>query len=116
VIVGEGGAAAGAGAAGGGSTGAAAGAEAAEAAGDEVRRVSPELDRAVELGERIAGYPQASLVADRASALQALGVPLEQGLALEEERGVPPLSDPELARGLERYASGDRPSPPRPPD
>ena len=70
-------------------------------------------DRALELAERVAAYPRASLVADRSSVLAAQGLPMEQGLALEAERGFPTLADPELARGLERYASGDRPPPPR---
>jgi hypothetical protein len=48
--------------------------------------------------------------------LNAQGVPLDKGLAREEKRGFPTLSDPELARGLERYASGGRPEPPRPAD
>jgi enoyl-CoA hydratase len=72
------------------------------------------LDRAMELAERIAGYPQASLRADRASTLAALGVALEAGLSLEARRGVPPLADPEIEEGLRRYASGVRPPPPRP--
>ena len=69
-----------------------------------------------ELAERVAEYPRASLLADRASALAALGVPLEDGLRQEEERGIPTLSEPELAEGLQRYASGDRPEPPVPAD
>jgi len=72
------------------------------------------VHRALELAERVAGYPGASLIADRASAIAAAGVHLEEGLALEERGGIPTLSDPELARGLQRYASGDRPEPPRP--
>jgi enoyl-CoA hydratase/carnithine racemase len=80
----------------------------------EVVPAGQALDRAIELAERIVGYPQAGLIADRASILAAPGVPLESGLQLEESRGDPTLSDPELARGLERYASGDRPQPPRP--
>ena len=80
----------------------------------EVVPAGTALDRAVELAQRMAGYPQASLLADQASVLDAHGVPLERGLALEAGRGLPTLSDPELSRGLEQYASGDRPEPPRP--
>jgi enoyl-CoA hydratase len=72
------------------------------------------LARAVALAERIAEYPRASLVADRSSALAAHGVRLPEGLAIEERGGIPTLSDPQFARGLERYASGERPEPPRP--
>jgi enoyl-CoA hydratase/carnithine racemase len=72
------------------------------------------LERALELADRVAEYPQASLMADREATLAAHGVPLDRGLALEGELGIHTLSDPELARGLDRYASGDRPEPPRP--
>jgi enoyl-CoA hydratase len=72
------------------------------------------LDRAVELAERIAAYPQASLGADRASTIEALGLDVGRGLSVEARRGVPTLSDPELEQGLQRYAAGDRPEPPRP--
>ena len=82
----------------------------------EVVPAGTALDRAVELAERAAEYPRASLLADRASALAALGVPLDEGLRQEEERGIPTLSEPELAEGLQRYASGDRPEPPVPAD
>ena len=82
----------------------------------EVVPAGTALDRAVELAERAAEYPRASLLADRASALAALGVPLDECLRQEEERGIPTLSEAELAEGLQRYASGDRPEPPVPAD
>jgi len=76
-----------------------------------VQEVVPQgaaLDRALELAERIAGYPQASLVADRASALAG------DGPEAEAARGEATLTAPELSEGLERYRTGDRPPPPRP--
>ena len=82
-----------------------------------VQEVVPDgsaLDRALELAERIAAYPWASLVADRASALEAQGLPLHEGLALELAQGMPTLGDVELAAGLQRFASNDRPPPPEP--
>jgi enoyl-CoA hydratase len=79
----------------------------------EVVEAGKALDRAMALAHRIADYPNASLLADRASTLMAPGVPLEHGLPMEESRGAPTLSDPELEHGLERYASGDRSEPPR---
>ena len=82
----------------------------------EVVAAGAALDRAVQLADGMARYPQASLLADRTSTLGALGMALEQGLAHEKSRGVPTLADPELAAGLARYAAGDRPAPPRPAD
>ncbi|MBI4728589.1 MAG: enoyl-CoA hydratase/isomerase family protein [Acidobacteria bacterium] len=72
------------------------------------------LDRALELAERIAAYPQSSVRADRAAARAALGLPFAQGFPLEAELGMPTLFDPEMRAGLERFASGDRPESPRP--
>jgi enoyl-CoA hydratase len=80
----------------------------------EVVPAGTALDRAVELADRIAAYPKASLLADRASTVDGFGLGLERGLSLEARRGVPALSDREIEEGLRRYASGDRPEPPRP--
>lgn len=83
-----------------------------------VQEVVPEgkaLDRAMELAERIADYPQASLRADRAALIGGYGLPLEDGLMLEAKLCLPTVNDPELASGLDRFVSGDRPEAPRPP-
>ena len=64
------------------------------------------LGRAVEVADRVAGYPQASLVADRTSAL------LGDGIAAEAERGEATLTDPDMVEGLRRFRTGDRPAPP----
>ena len=63
-------------------------------------------ERALELAHHIAGYPQSSLLADRASAL------LLDGIEAEAERGEATLIDPEMLAGLERFRLHDRPSPP----
>ena len=73
------------------------------------------LRRALALAERIAGYPQSSIHADRAASLSTFGSTLADGLTIEAEIGRATLLDPEMAAGLERFASGDRPEPPRPP-
>lgn len=65
------------------------------------------LERALELAGHIAAYPQASLRADRASAIAA------DGLEAEARRGEPTLADPEMAAGLDRFRRGERPAPPR---
>jgi enoyl-CoA hydratase len=82
----------------------------------EVVPAGKALRRAMELAEGIAAYPQASLRADRASAIAALGQPLPDGFGGEERLGLASLADPEIGEALAGYASGDRPEPPRPPD
>lgn len=64
------------------------------------------LDRAVELARRMAGYPQASLRADRASAIAG------DGVAAEARRGEATLTDRDMREGLRRFRTGDRPQPP----
>jgi enoyl-CoA hydratase len=61
------------------------------------------MERAIQLAERIAGYPQASLVADRENAVGALGMELQEGLRREAERGSVIASDPEMTRGVRRF-------------
>lgn len=69
--------------------------------------------RALELSVRIAEYPNASLIADRESALQGSGLSLRRGLKIEAERGFATLGDPEMAERLRGYAEGERPEAPR---
>jgi enoyl-CoA hydratase len=75
---------------------------------------NPALDRALELADRIAGYPQASLRADRAATLATYGVSLEAGLFMESGICRPTGSDPEMLEGLRNFVSGNRPEAPRP--
>ena len=72
----------------------------------EVVPAGNHLERAVELATHLAAYPQASLVADRASALTG------DGIAAEAKRGEATLADLDMVAGLERFRSGDRPAPP----
>jgi enoyl-CoA hydratase len=74
------------------------------------------LERALELARAISGYPQLSLRNDRRAALDGLSLPLPEGLDLERRVHEASLSDPAMAEGLRRYAAGDRPPPPRPPE
>lgn len=64
------------------------------------------MTRAREIAERIADYPQASLLADRHSTLAA------DGIEAEARRGEATLDLPEMVAGLERFRAGDRPAPP----
>ena len=72
----------------------------------EVVAAGTHLDRARELASHMAAYPWASLVADRASALAA------DGIDAEAQRGEATLAEADMAAGLERFRSGDRPAPP----
>jgi enoyl-CoA hydratase len=82
-----------------------------------VQEVVPEgaaLDRALELADRMAGYPQASLRADRAATLATYGLSLTDGLYMEAGVCRPTGSDPEMFEGLRNFVSGNRPDAPRP--
>jgi len=82
-----------------------------------VQEVVPEgaaLDRALELADRIAGYPQASIRADRAAMLATWGVSLDDGLYLESGLCRPTASDPAMIEGLRNFVEGNRPEAPRP--
>ena len=72
----------------------------------EVVAAGKHLDRARDLATHLGGYPQASLLADRASALAG------DGIAGEAARGEATLADLEMAAGLQRFRAGDRPAPP----
>jgi enoyl-CoA hydratase len=72
------------------------------------------LDRALELADRIAGYPQASLRTDRAATLATFGLDLDAGLFMESGLGRPTATDPEMLEGLRNFVSGNRPEAPRP--
>ena len=72
------------------------------------------LDRALELADRIAGYPQTSLRTDRAATLATFGLDLEAGLFMESGLGRPAATDPEMLEGLRNFVSGNRPEAPRP--
>lgn len=72
----------------------------------EVVPAGAHLERALELARHVAGYPQSSLLADRASALAL------DGIMAEADRGEATLADPEMLAGLERFRLHDRPAPP----
>jgi len=63
------------------------------------------LERALELAEKIASFPQETMLADRRGALEGFGKPLAEGLALEAELGNRVL---EIAvEGAARFAGGE---------
>ena len=72
------------------------------------------LARALELAEVMSSYPQRSLRNDRLCAYEGLSLSLPQGLELEKRLHAGSLEDPDMTQGLGRFASGQRPPPPRP--
>jgi enoyl-CoA hydratase len=63
------------------------------------------LDRALGLAERIASFPQETLLSDRGAALEGAGLPLAEGLELERQLGREVLEV--AARGAARFAGGE---------
>jgi enoyl-CoA hydratase len=63
------------------------------------------VDRALELAERLAAFPQDTMLADRRSALEGAGLTLEEGLELERRLGTP--MSVIGAAGAARFAAGE---------
>jgi enoyl-CoA hydratase len=63
------------------------------------------LDRALELAERIASFPQETMLADRRGALEGFGQPLTDGLQLEARLGREVLHI--AVQGAARFAGGE---------
>jgi len=62
------------------------------------------LERALELAERIASFPQETMLADRRGAIEGYGMPLAEGIAYEASLGAQVLDV--AARGAARFAGG----------
>jgi enoyl-CoA hydratase len=72
---------------------------------NEVVAPGRHLERALELAEKIAAFPQETMLADRRAAIEGFGLPLAEGLALEHRLGRETL---EVAvRGAARFAAGE---------
>jgi enoyl-CoA hydratase len=63
------------------------------------------LDRALQMAEGLASFPQDTMLADRAAALASFGHPLEAGLAIEAAAGLPTLQT--ALAGASRFAGGE---------
>ena len=72
---------------------------------NEIVPAGKHVERSLELGERLAGYPQETMLADRRAALEGSGLPLAEGLELERRIGEP-LGEI-AARGAARFAGGE---------
>jgi enoyl-CoA hydratase len=71
----------------------------------EVVPAGAHLERALALAEGLAGFPQATMLADRRAAMEGSGLGLDEGLALEAKAG--PEVFQEGARGAARFAAGE---------
>jgi len=71
---------------------------------NEVVEPGKHLERALELAERIAAFPQETMLADRRAAIEGFGLPLEQGIALEHKLGRETLHV--AVKGARRFADG----------
>ncbi|HMS62717.1 MAG TPA: crotonase/enoyl-CoA hydratase family protein [Solirubrobacteraceae bacterium] len=82
--------------------------DAAEAHGmglvNEVVADGTALDRALAMAHGIAEFPQSTMLADRRAALEAQGLPLADGLALEAQAGPQVFAD--AVEGAGRFAGG----------
>ncbi|HWX44633.1 MAG TPA: crotonase/enoyl-CoA hydratase family protein [Solirubrobacteraceae bacterium] len=63
------------------------------------------LERALELAEGLARFPQRTMLADRRAAIEGLGMTLPAGLALEAQAGPDVFAD--AVRGAARFAGGE---------
>jgi enoyl-CoA hydratase len=63
------------------------------------------LERALELAEQIAAFPQETMLSDRRAAIEGSGLSLSEGLALEHRVGREVLEV--AARGAARFAAGE---------
>ena len=71
---------------------------------NELAEPGKHLDRALELAERIASFPQETMLADRQAAIEGFGLPLKEGIALEHKLGRETLHV--AVKGAQRFASG----------
>ena len=71
----------------------------------EVVPAGSHLDRALEMAEALARFPQDTMLADRRAALEGIGRTFEEGLALEARSGQATLET--AWRGAARFAGGE---------
>jgi enoyl-CoA hydratase len=63
------------------------------------------LERSLEIAEGLAAFPQITMLADRAAAIEGFGMPLDEGLAREAEAGMATFAV--AVEGAGRFASGE---------
>jgi enoyl-CoA hydratase len=72
---------------------------------NEVVAPGAHLERALELAETIAAFPQETMLVDRRAAIEGAGLPLAEGLALEHRLGRETLHV--AVQGAARFSSGE---------
>ncbi|MGC1166793.1 MAG: crotonase/enoyl-CoA hydratase family protein [Solirubrobacterales bacterium] len=72
---------------------------------NEIVAAGAHVERALELAERIAAFPQETMLADRRAAIEGSGLPLAEGLALEHRLGRETLHV--AVEGAARFAAGE---------
>ncbi len=72
---------------------------------NEVVPAGQHIERALEMAEGLAAFPQETMLADRRSALEGIGLSIEEGLVLEAKIGTP-TSEVGL-KGAARFAGGE---------
>ena len=71
----------------------------------EVVGEGPHLERALEIAEGLAGFPQETMLADRRAAIEGFGLSLDEALALEAQAG--PATFAAAIAGASRFAGGE---------
>jgi enoyl-CoA hydratase len=71
----------------------------------EVVPAGRHVERALELAEALAAFPQTTMLADRRAAIEGLGMPLADGLRLE--RDADPATYADALQGAARFAGGE---------
>ncbi len=71
----------------------------------EVVPAGRHLERALEVAEGLASFPQQTMLADRRAAIEGFGLPLDAGLALEAQSGLETLAVAQ--QGAARFAGGE---------
>jgi enoyl-CoA hydratase len=72
---------------------------------NEIVAPGAHLDRALELAEALAAFPQETMLADRRAALEGIGVPFHQGLMLEARSSLETFAVAQ--QGAARFAGGE---------
>jgi enoyl-CoA hydratase len=72
---------------------------------NEVVPAGKQLERALEIAEGLAAFPQETMLSDRRAAIEGAGLPLGDGLALEADLGTPSIAVG--LGGAARFAAGE---------
>lgn len=73
---------------------------------NEVVAPGEHIERAIEIGEMLATFPQAALLNDRRAVYRGLGENIEEGLEIEAELGQQTLDSGESYAGAEEFTRG----------